>query len=223
MQLKTLVEQMRSAYKLFQRADALAEAKGAFQRIITSIPMVVVERAATDEVKEVLAECREYILGISMELERRSLDDKTRQTELAAYFTCCKLQPMHLMLVLNQAMVQAFKLNNFITAASFAQRLLNMREINSPSQAALKTKAAKVLSKSEQNARNEKKLDYPEQGQQFSICSASYRPILLGQPSIKCPYCGAVATPEHANQLCKICTLSPLGVETLGLVCSQDR
>lgn len=71
-------------------------------------------------------------------------------------------------------------------------------------------------------ARNEKKINYPEK-EQFQICCVSYSPITIGQPSIKCPFCGAVAKPEANGKMCPICTLSPLGVETLGLICTADR
>ena len=43
--------------------------------------------------------------------------------QMAAYFTHCNLQPVHLILVLRTALNLFFKLKNFKTAASFARRL----------------------------------------------------------------------------------------------------
>ncbi len=60
--------------------------------------------------------------------------------ELLAYFTCCNLQPAHLLLALRMAMASAFKGKNFITAASFAQRLLELPDLSSERHADLRTK-----------------------------------------------------------------------------------
>jgi coatomer subunit alpha len=56
-------------------------------------------------VKELIEIVREYILGLKMELKRKELrDEVTRQKELAAYFTNCELQRIHMRLVLSSAM-----------------------------------------------------------------------------------------------------------------------
>ena len=46
--------------------------------------------------------------------------------QMAAYFTHCNLQPVHLILTLRTALNLCFKLKNFKTAASFARRLLEL-------------------------------------------------------------------------------------------------
>lgn len=64
-----------------------------------------------------------------MELQRKDpklADNPVRQTELAAYFTHCNLEPIHLMLSLRSAMTVAYKIKNYQTAASFARRLLEL-------------------------------------------------------------------------------------------------
>lgn len=45
---------------------------------------------------------------------------------MAAYFTHCNLQPVHMVLVLRTALNLFFKLRNFKTAAGFACRLLEL-------------------------------------------------------------------------------------------------
>lgn len=62
--------------------------------------------------------------------------------ELLAYFTCCNLQPAHLLLALRMAMASAFKGKNYITAASFAQRLLELPDLSSERHADLRTKVS---------------------------------------------------------------------------------
>jgi len=66
-----------------------------------------------------------------MELARReiNLDDNLpanlkRSIELAAYFTHCRLQPVHLQLAIRSAMLLAFKIKNYSSATTFANRLL---------------------------------------------------------------------------------------------------
>lgn len=46
--------------------------------------------------------------------------------QMAAYFTHCNLQPVHMVLVLRTALNLFFKLRNFKTAAGFARRLLEL-------------------------------------------------------------------------------------------------
>lgn len=46
--------------------------------------------------------------------------------QMAAYFTHCNLQPVHMVLVLRTALNLFFKLRNFKTAAGFACRLLEL-------------------------------------------------------------------------------------------------
>lgn len=74
---------------------------------------------------------REYLLGVSIELERRRVaqaepDNVTRSLELAAYFTHCQLQPAHLQIALRSAIAVFTKANNTAAAARFAKRLLEL-------------------------------------------------------------------------------------------------
>ena len=55
-----------------------------------------------------------------------------------------------------------FFLQNFINAASFARRLLELPEMNSEKNADSRATAQKVLQKSEQQGRNEHVIDYDE-------------------------------------------------------------
>jgi len=81
--------------------------------------------------QELIAICREYIVGLSMEAARKdlpkeSLEDQKRSCEMAAYFTHSELQPIHQILTLRTALNLSFKLKNYRTAASFARRLLEL-------------------------------------------------------------------------------------------------
>jgi len=216
--LSELVERLRGAYRAFQTGK-FQEALDGFRQLLFCVPLLVVQSNEVGEVRDIMSVCKEYITGVLIELERKNTGDPVRQAELAAYFTRCKLQPSHMILVLNLAMTRAFKLKNYITAAHFAERLLNMQEINAASQASLKTKATRVLRNSEQQGRNETQLDYDENAD-FGICVMSNKPIVDTLQAIKCPCCGAMAKSEFQGKLCKVCTLSPMGIKTLGLVAS---
>jgi coatomer protein complex subunit alpha (xenin) len=54
------------------------------------------------------------------------MEQQIRVAELAAYFTHCELQPIHLQLCLPTAQTAFFKIKNYKTAASFARRLLDL-------------------------------------------------------------------------------------------------
>jgi coatomer protein complex subunit alpha (xenin) len=74
---------------------------------------------------------REYLLGVSIELERRRVaqedpDNAKRILELAAYFTHCQLQPPHLQIALRSAITAFAKANNHAHAAKFARRLIEL-------------------------------------------------------------------------------------------------
>ena len=119
-------------------------------------------------------------------------------------------------------MVSAFKLKNFITAASFATRLMELPDASTEKNKGLKQKARKVLAKSEQEGRNAHKIDYDERNP-FVICAGSLKPIYRGSDLVRCPYCGSAYTPDYKGKLCPTCNMSQIGLETLGLVCSTKR
>lgn len=77
-----------------------------------------------------VASCKEYIIGLTLETERRKLvaeqpDQVARNLELAAYFTHCALQTSHVQLALRSAMSVFSKAQNHATAAVFARRLID--------------------------------------------------------------------------------------------------
>lgn len=81
------------------------------------------------QLQELVAVAREYLLGVSIELERRRVvkdepENIQRNLELAAYFTHCDLQPTHLKLALRNAFLVFAKAGNYASASKFAQRIL---------------------------------------------------------------------------------------------------
>ena len=140
----------------------------------------------------------------------------------AALMTHCALQSGHLLLALNNAMVAAYKAENFIDAAGFASRILAHPEAKSPRNAALEQKARKVLQRSEREGRNAVESGYDPRGA-FVVEAKSLRPLKKEEERTRCPYCGAVYQAEAAKTLCEVCELATVGVETVGLVCVDAR
>lgn len=145
------------------------------------------------------------------DLPKESLDAQKRSCELAAYFTHCNLDSVHLMLTLRTAMNLHFKLKNYRFASSFARRLL---ELGPKADMAQQTR--KLLAVCDKNPSNEHNIKYDEHNP-FNVCSKTYEPIYRGKPEIKCPFCGASYIPEAAGELCKICLVAEVGKDTVGL------
>ena len=219
LKMKKLVAGIRTGYRQFQ-GGKFNDAKATFISVLIDIPLVVTDnRNEANEVKEMLEICREYITSIRIKSAiSENISNPARCTELSAYFTHCNLQPAHLLLALRSAMGTAFKYKNFISAASFARRLLELPDMSSERNADLRVKATKVLQKSESMARNEHDLNYNESAT-FKIDCKSFIPIYSGDSAIKCSYCGSeYSDPAMKNQVCLTCTFCTVGVQTIGLV-----
>ena len=132
---------IRNGYRFFQ-GGKFNDSKGAFADVLTKIPLVVTgNRQEQNEIKEMLSICREYITAIRIKgAMGEAAADPVRATELSAYFTHCNLQPVHLLLALRSAMGTAFKHKNYIVAASFARRLLELPDMSSERNADLRVK-----------------------------------------------------------------------------------
>ncbi len=219
LKMKNLVNGIRSGYRFFQ-GGKFNDAKDAFTSVLVDIPLVVTDnKNEANEVKEMLEICREYITAIRIKgAIAENAGNPARSTELSAYFTHCNLQPAHLLLALRSAMGTSFKHKNFISAASFARRLLELPDMSSERNADLRVKATKVLQKSEQMARNEHELNYSESST-FVIDCANFLPIYAGESAVNCSYCGsAYAGASMKGQVCLTCGFCVVGIQTLGLV-----
>uniref|UniRef100_A0A453JAE7 Coatomer alpha subunit C-terminal domain-containing protein n=1 Tax=Aegilops tauschii subsp. strangulata TaxID=200361 RepID=A0A453JAE7_AEGTS len=129
-----------------------------------------------------------------MEVKRKELkNDATRQQELAAYFTNCKLQKVHMRLVLTSAMGLCFKGGNYATAANFARMLLD----NGPNEAQAK-KARQVLQACG-DRKDAHQLNYDFRNP-FVVCGATFVPIYRGQKDVSCPYCASRFVPSSIDR-----------------------
>ncbi|XP_045540033.1 coatomer subunit alpha isoform X2 [Papilio machaon] len=216
MKLNDLVSQLQQCYQL-TTAGKFAEATDRLRDIAQAVPLLLVPgKQELAEAQQLLAICREYLLGLQMETARKAMtkstiEEQKRTCEMAAYFTHCKLQPVHQILTLRTALNMFFKLKNFRTAASFARRLLELGPRPEVAQ-----QARKILQACEMTPNDEHQLLYDEHNP-FTICGISYKPIYRGKPEEKCPLCGASFFPEHKGKLCTICGVAEIGKDVIGL------
>jgi coatomer protein complex subunit alpha (xenin) len=206
-------ERLIKAYRLVTEGK-FADALTAFDEILHSIPLIVVEsRKEADEVRELLSIARDYNIALRVELKRRELKDQPQKAaELAAYFTHCNLQRVHLALSLRSAMTTFFKLKNFNTCATFCRRLLELQ----PDQK-MATQAKQVLAACEKNPVDEVQLDYDPRNP-FDICSITFSPIYKGTAFAEDPYTKAKFKPECEGQVSPVGHVAVIGQEASGLV-----
>jgi coatomer subunit alpha len=187
--------------------------------------------------RDTVTAAREYLLGVSIELERRRVtqedpDNIQRSLELAAYFTHCTLQAPHMQIALRSAINVFAKANNHATAAKFARRLL---ELNPDPKIVAQVSAKSIsyvlifipnnfpllqarsrIAAGDRNPRNAVEITYDE-FTEFDICAASYTPIYKGSPAIHCPYTDASYLPEFKGKLDPLTQLTEIGALSSGL------
>jgi len=209
--LQSIIEnQLKAAYRA-TTAGKFGESLALFISIVQMIPLLVVDsKKEANEGKELLAICKEYITGLRMELKRKD-EDPVRQAELAAYFTHCNLQQIHLLLCVRSAMNCCVKIKNFQLAAVFARRLL---ELEPKSDVAAQAK--KVIMHAETNNENAQPMNYNDKNP-FVVCGISFTPIYRGNPVATCSFCQSSFLPVHKGKLCPNCQLSEIGKEVSGL------
>ena len=104
-----------------------------FKRILQSMLVNVVgSQTQVNEAKAIIAKATEYALAMSVELEQRKLaasgnkDEASlkRQLELSAFFTVPRLEVPHRQLALMAALKLAFTNKQFLSALSFANRVI---------------------------------------------------------------------------------------------------
>ncbi|VDP73129.1 unnamed protein product, partial [Schistosoma curassoni] len=199
--LNELITRLQTAYQLTTKGK-FQDAINRFRIILLSIPLLVVDSPSEEsEARSLINICREYIVGLSMEMTRKSMPKDTiteqiRNAELACYFTHCRLETPHLILTLRTALNLLYKLKNYRSAATMARRLLDL----APSlEVAQQTR--KILQACESVTPNEDShaLSYDPLNP-FDICAATYTPIYRGKDSVRDPLSGAYYVPTMKGQ-----------------------
>ncbi|CAE7034297.1 unnamed protein product, partial [Symbiodinium natans] len=123
---QVILERVKEAHKMTS-AGKFSDALSVFRSALQSIPLSVANDANEErQLTDMIEMCREYVTFARLQVTSKKLtpDKAARQIELNAYLTCCKLQQFHQFLTLKTAMGIAFKNENFVSAASFAKRMI---------------------------------------------------------------------------------------------------
>lgn len=222
--LTHLISRLQLAYQLTTKGK-FQEALDKFRTILLSIPLLIVESSTEEsEAKRLISVCKEYILGLSMELIRKAMPketiaDQIRNVELACYFTHCRLETPHLILTLRTAVNLLYKLKNYRSAASMARRLLDLAPSMEVANQTRKIMQACDTANPSEDAHT---LAYDPRNP-FDICASSYVPIYRGKPHVKDPLSGACYVPSMKGKLCSITQVSEIGLECTGLNINSAR
>lgn len=134
----TLERKRREAYDLTTKgkfSDALSSFRGLLYLILFTVADSTAQEKevlflhTNNQIKDMVETCREYILGMRLNLARKDLsgdDSIKRGLEMAIYFTHCKMESVHLSLALHSAMKAMHKAKNYATAYLLAVRLLEL-------------------------------------------------------------------------------------------------
>ncbi|KAL2359543.1 hypothetical protein RJZ56_007608 [Blastomyces dermatitidis] len=199
------------------RANKLEDGVKIFQRILHTVLInVVSSESEVEEAKKIITTAREYILAMSIELERRAIGTDTpenlkRSLELSAYFTIPKLQVAHRQFALRAAMKLAFSKQNFSSALSFANRMIANGGV-----AKFLDEARKVKAQCERSPQDKIDIEF-DQFAEFDICAASFTPIYSGSPSVTCPFTGAKYHEQYKGSVCRVSQVTEIGAPASGL------
>ncbi|EGV65925.1 hypothetical protein CANTEDRAFT_101526 [Yamadazyma tenuis ATCC 10573] len=208
-----LEDKLAVGFKYF-KDNNLEKAIKVFREIIYTITVLTVEDEDQEsKCEDILLLCREYILGLTIELTRRQVEtsDPKRNLELAAYFTRTKLQKPHKINALQVAMSQCFKNKNYSSASYFADELLSLVSSGPRAEQAKKLKA-----KAETIPGDAIEIDFDSYAE-FEICASSLTPIYKGSPSITETLVGAKYKPDELGNICKITKITKIGAAASGL------
>lgn len=199
------------------RANKLEDGVRIFKGILhTLLVNTVSSEAEVEQAKKIIATAREYILAMSIELERRSIptdspENLKRSLELSAYFTIPKLEVAHRQLALMAAMKFAFAQKNYNSALGFANRMLA-----NGGAAKLLDQAKKIKAQCERNPSDQIDIEF-DQFAEFDICAASYTPIFSGSPCVADPFTGAKYHEQYKGSVCRISEVTEIGAPASGL------
>ncbi|KAH8829364.1 coatomer subunit alpha-2 [Flagelloscypha sp. PMI_526] len=214
--LRSIKTQLDETTRLVSE-NRLEDAKDGFRQVLRWLLLVVLENDEEAKLwRDTITEAREYLLGVSIELERRRIaeaepDNVRRNLELAAYFTHCKLRPQHLQIAIRRAITIFAKANNQAAAGKLAKRLLELKP--DPKIAA---QARQRIAAADRNPRDAVEITYDE-FTSFEICGASYTAIFKGSPAVRCPFTDAAFLPQYKGLLDPLTEVTEIGTTASGL------
>jgi len=218
---QVILERVKEAHKL-TTAGKFNDALAIFRSALHSIPIsTAADVREEQQLTEMIDMCREYVTFARLQVTSKALTpaQAARSIELNAYLTCCKLQPVHQLLTLRGAMITSYKAENFVTAASFAKRLIQGNFGPPEKNKDVLTQARQVAQICEQKGTDKHQVNFDPKAtaDDFKLCAGSLNPIGAGEVAVKCPYCGSSYHSSYKGKLCDTCQLAEIGANTLGI------
>ena len=218
---QVILDRAREALRMVT-SGKFNDALNAFRSVLQAIPISVANDANEErQLTEMIDTCREYVNFTRLQVASKKLtpDKVAKILELNSYLTVCKLQPYHQFLALKSAMGACYKGENFVTAASFAKRMVQ-GNFGPPDKTKEDVqKARQVLQICEQKGTDKHKInfDFKAAVEDIKICSGSLSAIGATETPIACPYCGSLYVTSFKGKLCDVCQLGEIGANTLGI------
>ncbi|OLL22528.1 putative coatomer subunit alpha [Neolecta irregularis DAH-3] len=210
-------KELQNAYKAV-KSNKLEEAVALFVDILHILLLTPASTKSEEkEIKQLIKTSSHYIVGLSLEVERRGLaadeSQVKRNLELAAYFASVDLQTDHRKLALLSAMKEFNDRKNLVTAGFFAEKLVGMKVTGKPAE-----RAKKIMQNAERAAKDPIAIDF-DQFVPFEVCAASHTPIYQGAESVKCKYCHASYLEHYKETVCVVCKVAQIGMNATGFIC----
>ena len=211
--------ELQEAYRAVS-GNKLPDAQRLFRSLLYALLLTPARsEEEANEIGELLATCREYLLGVAIELERREVaatqpDNVARNLELAALFTHVQMQPQHQMLALRIAMTEARRVGNLAMAGHFAHRLL---ELAPPPRVA--QVAQQIAALADRQPRDAVPVPgYSVHEPEYVICAGSHTLVpAAGAGAVEDPLTGAKYLPEYRGSVCRLTEISEVGKLGTGL------
>ncbi len=203
---------LQEGFKLF-KANQLQSSIEIFRKIIYIVATLSVSEDSEERCHAILNVCKNYILGLQIELARRALPatEVKRNLELAAYFTHVELQPAHRLNALQVAMTQSFKAKNYHYASYFAGEFLKIMSSGTRAE-----QAKKIQAKADSIATDAITIDF-DPFAEWEICAGDFVPIYKGERVVREKFLGVGYKEAWKGKLCKVTLVSEIGATGSGL------
>eukprot|EP01061_Rhynchopus_euleeides_P014180 TRINITY_DN2462_c1_g1_i1.p1 TRINITY_DN2462_c1_g1~~TRINITY_DN2462_c1_g1_i1.p1 ORF type:complete len:1241 (+),score=601.51 TRINITY_DN2462_c1_g1_i1:82-3804(+) len=198
--LQNLQEKAKLGTKYFMERK-FQESCAAFQSVLQMNVLLVTDEKEQQAREQVIKRSHIYASGTLLQLARQEVTNPSKSAEMACYFTHYDLDPNHMTLVVNQAMIETYKKGFFRTSGVLGRRLL---EFNPDAKMQAQAKKAVTTSDIKDDA---SQLDYDARNP-FETCVVAWVPMYMGTVTpIRCSCCGAPAEPSNTGKICPVCNL----------------
>uniref|UniRef100_A0A8C1X560 Coatomer protein complex, subunit alpha n=1 Tax=Cyprinus carpio TaxID=7962 RepID=A0A8C1X560_CYPCA len=190
LRLSDLISRLQQCYQL-TTAGRFEEAVDRFRAVLLSVPLLVVDnKQEIAEAQQLITICKEYIIGLTMETERKKLPKDTLDQQK-------RLCEVHVLAPFFFSFPRVFIIKNLL----FPCLLFQTR---------------KILAACEKSLTDAHQLNYDPHNP-FDICPASFTPLYRGRPVEKCPLSGACYCPKYKGEVCRVTQVTEIGKDVIGL------